>query len=147
MNKAQRIRINGAHVALPTGIAQTDVLIHGKTIAQIGIPAGSPYDESVDASGLLLMPGVVDTHVHFREPGLTHKEDLRTGTRAAAKGGVTTIVEMPNTVPPAVTVEGIRHKLKLGSEQCVTNYGFYIAATHDNIEELKNADGVALGIK
>jgi dihydroorotase len=86
-----------------------------------------------------LLPGVIDDQVHFREPGLTHKEDLRTASRACAKGGVTTFLEMPNTVPNATTQRRLDEKRALAAEKSLVNYGFYIGATAHNIEELRNA--------
>ncbi len=86
-----------------------------------------------------MLPGVVDAHVHFRDPGLTHKEDLRTATRACAKGGVTSFLEMPNTKPLTITCERLHEKLALASEKSLVNYGFYLGATIGNLEELKLA--------
>lgn len=103
-------------------------------------------DQVVDCSGLHLMPGVIDDQVHFREPGLTHKEDLATASHACAAGGVTSYLEMPNTKPPAVTVEGVRAKDRIAAEKSLVNYGFYIGATPDNVEQLKAATDVP-GIK
>ena len=94
-----RTLIRHARVVLPDEIAEVDVLLDGGTIASIGAPASTRADEVVDARGLHLIPGVVDDQVHFRDPGLTHKEDLFTASRACAKGGVTTFLEMPNTIP------------------------------------------------
>jgi dihydroorotase len=82
---------------------------------------------------------VIDDQVHFREPGLTHKEDLATASRACAKGGVTTFLEMPNTVPPAITQARLEDKLALAAQKSIVNYGFYIGATPDNVDELKRA--------
>src|SRR5690606_40099944 len=96
-------------------------------------------DEVVDAAGLHLIPGVIDDQVHFREPGLTHKEDLHTASRACAKGGVTSFLEMPNTKPATITVDALHAKLALAAEKSLVNYGFYIGATSTNLEELKKA--------
>ena len=96
-------------------------------------------DETIHAEDLFLLPGVVDAHVHFRDPGLTHKEDLRTATRACAKGGVTSFLEMPNTKPLTITCERLHEKLALASEKSLVNYGFYLGATIGNLEELKLA--------
>ncbi len=94
-----KTRIKNATVVLPEGCCRTSVMIEGHRIADID-PAGQiAVDETVDATGLYLLPGVIDDQVHFREPGLTHKEDLRHATRACAKGGVTSFFEMPNTQP------------------------------------------------
>src|SRR6187431_1881070 len=92
-------------VVLPTGGEQLNVLIDGPRIAAIDAAEHADADERVDARGLHLLPGVVDDQVHFREPGLTHKEDFQHATRACAKGGVTTFLEMPNTDPATITVE------------------------------------------
>ncbi len=138
--------IRNAQCVLPDGTRQTDVLIDGTQIAAIDPPVGLTVDETIDATGLHLLPGVVDDQVHFRDPGLTHKEDLHTGSLACAKGGVTTFLEMPNTSPPAITQEGINHKLDIAASKCVVNYGFYIGATPDNVDDLRTAQRVS-GIK
>jgi dihydroorotase len=91
----------------------------------------------IDALGKYLLPGVIDDHVHFREPGLTHKADIYTESKAAVAGGVTSYMEMPNTVPNTTTVDLLEEKFKLASERSLANYSFYIGATNENIEELK----------
>ncbi|MBI2479337.1 MAG: dihydroorotase [Planctomycetia bacterium] len=96
-------------------------------------------DHVVDGKGLHLLPGVIDDQVHFREPGLTHKEDLYTASRACAKGGVTTFLEMPNTNPNTISQEALESKLAMAAGKCLVNYGFYIGATPDNVNELKHA--------
>jgi dihydroorotase len=134
-----RTLIRHATCVLPTGSARVDVLIDGRTILDLNPPATTHADEIVDATGLHLLPGVVDDQVHFREPGLTHKEDLRTATRACAKGGVTSFLEMPNTKPTTTTCDRLAEKLALASEKCLVNFGFYIGATPDNVPELQRA--------
>jgi len=124
---------------LPQEVVQTSVLIDGRTIAAIDPAIQTTADEVVDATGLTLLPGVIDDQVHFREPGLTAKEDLRTATRACAKGGVTTFLEMPNTVPTTTSLERLHEKLALAAEKCLVNYGFYIGATADNLDQLQQA--------
>lgn len=131
--------IRHATVVLPTGSQKMSVLIEGSKIAALDVAVHAKADEVVDAAGLHLLPGVVDSHVHFREPGLTHKEDLHTASRACAKGGVTTFLEMPNTKPPATTQERLHEKLALAAEKSLVNYGFYIGATPSNVEELRTA--------
>ncbi|MDB4731832.1 amidohydrolase family protein, partial [bacterium] len=126
-----RVLIQNAHVVLPTGIKQVDVLIEGQKILGIDPPQNSPADEVIDATGLHLLPGVIDDQVHFREPGLEHKEDLHTGSLACAKGGITTFLEMPNTNPTTTTHEALEDKLHRASQKSVVNYGFYIGATGD----------------
>ena len=96
--------------------------------------------EIIDASGLYLIPGVIDDQVHFREPGLTHKGDITTESRAAVAGGVTTFMEMPNTNPQAVTQEILEEKYKRASEISAANYSFYMGATNDNLEEVLKTD-------
>ena len=97
--------IKNATVVLPGELVDVSVVIEDETIADIDAAIQVPVDHVVDATGLHLIPGVVDDQVHFREPGLTHKEDLAHASRACAKGGVTTFLEMPNTRPSAVTMD------------------------------------------
>lgn len=132
-----RTLIRNAKCVLPDGVQQVDVLIEDSTIIGIDPPATAAADETVDASGLHLIPGVIDDQVHFRDPGLEHKEDLHTGSLACAKGGVTTFLEMPNTKPATITPEALDAKLQRAADRCVVNYGFYIGATPDNVETLK----------
>lgn len=131
--------IRHARVVLPHGIEQTDVLIEDARIATVDAAIQARADVTIDATGLHLLPGVVDDQVHFREPGLTHKEDLAHASRACAKGGVTTFLEMPNTVPNATTQARLDEKLALAAEKSLVNYGFYIGATPHNLAELKAA--------
>jgi dihydroorotase len=131
--------IRYADVVFPSEIVRTNVLVQDAAIVEIDAAEHTRADEVLDARGLHLLPGVVDDQVHFREPGLTHKEDLAHASRACAKGGVTTFLEMPNTIPAAVTQSLIEDKLKLASQTSLVNYGFYIGATPHNIEDLKSA--------
>jgi dihydroorotase len=124
---------------MPSGSERFGVVIDGERIAEIDPAPQLSVDEIIDASGLYLLPGVVDDQVHFREPGLTHKEDLSHASRACAKGGVTTFLEMPNTVPAATTQIRLEEKLALAARKSLVNYGFYIGATPDNLQELKQA--------
>ncbi len=102
----------------------------------------------IDASGLYLMPGVIDEHVHFREPGLTQKADILTESRAAVAGGVTSFMEMPNTMPQTTTQELLKQKYDLASRKSAANFAFYIGATNDNIEEITKTDPkMVCGIK
>src|SRR6188508_2451143 len=126
-----------AQVVLPDGIESVSVVIEDDRIADIDPAAQLAADETIDASGLYLLPGVIDDQVHFREPGLTHKEDLATASRACAKGGITTFLEMPNTSPTTTTQERLEEKLALASQKSLVNYVFYIGATADNVAELK----------
>lgn len=95
-----------------------------------------PADEIINAEGCHLLPGVIDTHVHFREPGLTHKADIESESRAAAAGGVTTFLDMPNNTPQTTTIEALRDKLELAYNKSHVNFGFYIGATNSNLSEI-----------
>ncbi|TNF44312.1 MAG: dihydroorotase [Bacteroidetes bacterium] len=121
------------------------VLISEELIFKI-FPHAIPSDfdlkdvEVIDASGLYLIPGVIDDQVHFREPGLTHKGDITTESRAAVAGGVTTFMEMPNTNPQAVTQELLEQKYKRAEEVSAANFSFYMGATNDNLDEVLKTD-------
>jgi dihydroorotase len=132
-------------------IFRSDLLIKDDIIFAIGsadlmnVPKGS---EIIEATGLLLIPGVIDDQVHFREPGLTHKGDIHSESRAAVAGGVTSFMDMPNTNPQTVTIDLLNSKYSLGSESSFTNYSFYIGATNTNLNEvLKVEPSEVCGIK
>lgn len=118
------------------------VLMSGQQIKAVGEgEIGNAYDyDVIDASGLLLLPGVIDCHVHFREPGVTDKADLSTESRAAVAGGVTSFFEMPNTQPQTVTLELLEQKMELAAQKSLANYSFFLGASNDNINEIVNAD-------
>ena len=97
-------------------------------------------DEVIDATGLYLLPGVIDDHVHMREPGLTQKADMDTETRAAAAGGVTSVMDMPNVKPQTTSLELLEERYRLGAQKCHVNFGFYLGATSDNLEDIKQVD-------
>jgi dihydroorotase len=128
--------IRGASCVLPGKIEVMDVLLADGKI-HLSPPQTASCDQVIDAKGLHLLPGVIDDQVHFRDPGLTHKEDLRTGSMACAKGGVTSFLEMPNTTPNTVTEEALINKLAIGDEKSLVNYGFYIGATPQNVDVLQ----------
>lgn len=105
-------------------------------------------DKIIDASGLWLIPGVIDDQVHFREPGLIHKGDIYNESRAAAAGGVTSYMEMPNTIPQTTTQQALAEKFEIAAEKSLINYSFYMGATNDNIDELvKTNPKTVCGIK
>ncbi len=104
------------------------------------IPTLDESIEEIDAAGKLLVPGVIDCHVHFREPGLTHKADLSTESRAAVAGGVTSYFEMPNTLPNTITLELLEEKFRLAEVKSLPNFSFFLGASNDNIVEIVNAD-------
>lgn len=134
-----RTLIRNSTVVLPDATAVAHILIADGKIAEIDPAVHSRYDESIDARGLHLIPGIIDDQVHFREPGLTHKEDISTASRACAKGGVTTYLEMPNTLPTTTSNAALHAKLDLAARNSLVNYGFYVGATLDNLHELKTA--------
>ena len=92
--------------------------------------------EHIDATGLTILPGVIDTQVHFREPGIEHKEDLQSGSLAAVMGGVTGVFEMPNTKPPTTTAEAIEDKVARATNRMHCDFAFYVGGTHENAEQL-----------
>lgn len=134
-----RTLVKNASVVFPDRVEQASVLIDGDTIADIDPPPTITVDETIDAEGLHLMPGVIDDQVHFRQPGLEHKEDLAHASRACAAGGVTTFLEMPNTNPSTTTCQRLIEKNALGREHSIVNFGFYMGATIDNLDELQQA--------
>ena len=119
------------------------VVVEDKFISEI-IEGGDftpmANDNVIDATGLYLFPGVIDDHVHFREPGLTHKADIATESRTAAAGGVTSYMEMPNTVPQTTTLELLDEKFRLGAEKSRVNYSFFFGATNNNVDLLSQLD-------
>ncbi len=134
-----RTLIKNADVVLPTELTRVDVVLENGCIADLSPGAGLRVDATIDAAGHTLLPGVIDDQVHFREPGLTHKEDLESASRACAKGGVTTFLEMPNTKPTTTTVARLHEKLALAGTKSRVNYGFYMGATPANVAELAAA--------
>ena len=119
---------------------QADVLINGKKIERIDSDISDPQAEVIDIEGKWLIPGMIDDQVHFREPGLTHKANIYTESRAAVAGGITSFMEMPNTKPNAVTQELLQDKYDIASESSIANYSFFMGATNDNIEEVLRTD-------
>jgi dihydroorotase len=131
------------------GTGVRDIAVTNGRVAAIGSFAPGSAAEVIDCKGLHILPGVIDTQVHFREPGLTHKEDLETGSRSAAMGGVTAVFEMPNTDPLTVTEQAFSAKLKRGRHRMHCDFAFFIGGTRDNVEqlpELERAPGCA-GVK
>lgn len=120
-------------------VTEGDVLIDGPRIAQIG-KAISHTGRTIDAAGRFLIPGAIDDQVHFREPGLTHKATIYTESRAAVAGGVTSYMEMPNTIPPAFTQELLEEKYERARRDSLANYSFYMGTSNDNLEELLRTD-------
>lgn len=129
-----------------------DIVIEGEQIAAV-LPASSLHatfdaQHSIDATGCYVLPGIIDSHVHFREPGLTEKGDMESESRAAAAGGVTTVFDMPNTVPQTTTLEALSDKRQRAAHSCHVNYAFFFGATNDNYPLFAQLDTHAIpGIK
>lgn len=119
------------------------VVIEGETIAEVlsgNEEPQSPCHEIIDAHQHYLLPGIIDDHVHFREPGLTHKADIATESRAAAAGGVTSFMDMPNVLPQTTTLEALEQKFESGAANSLVNYSFYFGATNNNVALLRSLD-------
>ena len=137
MNDNFDLLISGGSVYLPNNkIEESDIGIKDSKILAIGNLQNKKYKTKIDAKNLLIMPGAIDSQVHFREPGLTHKEDIFCGTKGAVLGGITTIFEMPNTKPSTTNKEALDEKLKIAHKHAHCNYSFFMGAAKENIEKL-----------
>jgi len=125
-------------------ILKGDILIRNGVIEEIGEVAGTGQEEIIDATGKYVIPGVIDGQVHFRDPGLTHKADLYTESKAAVAGGVTSFIEMPNTKPNTLTLELLEEKYKLASTKSLANFGFLLGVNSENIDEVIQLDTESL---
>lgn len=136
-----QIVLKQATALLENGFRHVDLLIDGPYIAQIAheiaVPAGATV---IDCSGKLVIPGLIDAHVHFRQPGMEQKATIASESRAAALGGVTSFMDMPNTFPATTTIAALHDKMALAARDSVINYGFHLGASHDNLEEIKRVD-------
>lgn len=137
--------IYNADIANEGRLTRGYIVIDDEIIAEVGEgePAAAVMaecDVRNDVDGALVMPGVIDDQVHFRDPGLTHKADIATESAAAVAGGVTSYMDMPNTVPPTVTIDALEAKNRRAQEVSVANYGFFIGATNDNLKTLMAVD-------
>ena len=129
--------IKGGRIVTPESTFEADIAVRDGSIVSCGDPTTMPRaSEVIDAGGRFVLPGAIDSHVHFREPGYTHKESWQTGTAAAAAGGVTTVFEMPNTNPPTGSVAALEEKLDLAGRQAHVDFGIYGLLDEDNIDEL-----------
>ena len=138
-----RTVIQGATIVNEGKVFDGSIAIEDSKIAKIVEGTNSPEagaDEVIDASGCFVIPGVIDDHVHFREPGLTEKADIESESRAAAAGGVTSYFDMPNTVPQTTTIEALEEKFSIASRKSHVNYSFFFGATNDNTELFRQLD-------
>lgn len=141
--------VRGGMVVTPGGTVRVDIGAREGKIVAIGDLGGAPAAQTIEARGLHVLPGVIDSQVHFREPGLIHKEDLATGTAAAVLGGVTSVMEMPNTEPPTTTAELLLEKLAAARGRARCDHAFFIGASGDNLDDLDDLEQMAgcAGIK
>lgn len=137
--------IRNAHLINEGQIFLADVFIQNGIIAKIGNSLDFKADKIIDAEGKYLMPGVIDDQVHFREPGLTHKAELYTESKAAVAGGITSFMEMPNTKPQTLTQELLEQKYQRAKEVSLANYSFFMGASNDNLEEVLKTDPKTVG--
>ena len=143
-----RTLIKDAMVVNEGQVQRASVLIENETIAGIFTSHVPSADTIIDATGKWLLPGVIDDHVHFRDPGLTHKADMQSEGLAAAAGGVTTVFDMPNCVPQTVTIDALNDKFTHAAQTCLVNHSFYLGATHSNIDQIEKLDPeTACGVK
>ncbi len=139
MNK---VLIKNAQIVNEGIIVKGDVFIENDLIVEIGgsISAKTGDTQIIEANGKYLMPGLIDDQVHFREPGLTHKATIATESKAAVAGGITSFIEMPNTVPQATTIEKLEEKFSIAKKTSWANYSFMFGGTNDNLEEILKVD-------
>jgi len=143
-----RILIKNARIVNENKIFESDVLLQNETILRIDRDISDDNAKHIDIAGNLLLPGVIDDQVHFREPGLTHKGNIASESRAAVAGGITTFMEQPNTNPQTTTIERLEEKFAMAKASSFANYSFLFGGTNDNLEEIKRLDKNACsGIK
>lgn len=140
MSKTYDLIIRGGTIATPTKKEEADIGVKDGQIAAIGDLAGDVGEKVISARGLHVLPGVIDTQVHFREPGMIHKEDLASGSLAAIMGGVTAVFEMPNTNPPTVNAKRLKDKLALAKGRMWCDHAFYMGASPENVDDLKKLE-------
>ena len=145
------ILIKGGHIVNEGRTFDGDIVIEDGNIADVLTPQSSPLNSpstTIDATGCYVLPGIIDDHVHFREPGLTDKADIESESRAAAAGGVTSYFDMPNCVPQTTTPEALEEKFRLAAEKSHVNYSFFYGATNDNADTFSRLDATRIpGIK
>jgi len=136
----ERILIKNGKLVNDGSIFESDLLIEGNTIKRIDADISDTTARIVDAANKYILPGIIDDQVHFREPGLTHKGNIESESRAAVAGGITTFMEQPNTNPQTTTIEKLEQKFEMGAKSAYANYSFLFGGTNDNLEELKKLD-------
>jgi len=137
--------IKNAQLVNEGNIYQSDVLIEDKIIKQIAAKINVEADKIIDAEGLHLLPGVIDDQVHFREPGLTHKANIYTESKATVAGGITSFMEMPNTNPQTLTQKLLEDKYQIAAQSSIANYTFFMGASNDNLEEVLKTNPKTVG--
>ncbi len=140
----QKILIKNAHIVNEGSIIQADVCLQDGLIQSIGHELAQKDSQIIDANGQYLLPGIIDGQVHFREPGLTHKGDLYTESKAAVAGGVCSFIDMPNTVPNVLKMSVLQEKYALAAQKSLANFGFFLGVNNDNLDEVLGLDLTAL---
>lgn len=138
----KRILIHNATIVNEGQSVKGSIVIEDGRIAEVLTnwkPLSAPCDETIDATGCYLLPGIIDDHVHFRDPGLTHKADILTESRAAAAGGVTSIMDMPNTNPVTTTLDALNAKLDLLNEKCIVNHSLLLRRNKRQLQRIRQA--------
>lgn len=144
----RKILLKNARIVNEGSIREGDLLIEGDRIGRIGGDLSEEHARVIDLKGSYLLPGLIDDQVHFRQPGLTHKGDIASESRAAIAGGITSYMEQPNTVPQTTTLEKLEEKFEMAAASSYANYSFLLGGTNDNLEEIKRLDKNACsGIK
>lgn len=148
MSTKSDLLIRNAHVVNEGSIQQADVQVHAGRIIKIAASIDVEATTQIDAQGKYLLPGMIDDQVHFREPGLTHKGNIATESRAAVAGGITSYMEMPNTTPPTLDAEALEAKCESAAQGSLANYAFYLGASNDNLAQVSAIDPNSIaGIK
>jgi dihydroorotase (multifunctional complex type) len=145
MSDRQRL-IRGSQVITQQGVSQADILIQGEWIIAVAPDLEAGQAEVIEAQGFYALPGAIDAHVHFRDPGATHKEDFTSGSQAALAGGVTTVLDMPNTPLPTDSPDAFEEKARMAAAKACCDFGLFIGATGENAEQVAGVAGAA-GLK
>ena len=140
-----KLLIKNAKIVNEGSVFESDVLVENKLIKKISNSINEEYDKIIDAKGLHLLPGIIDDQVHFREPGLTHKANIYTESKAAVAGGITSFMEMPNTKPQTLTQKLLEEKFKIGDKKSLANFTFFMGVSNNNIDEVLKTDPKKVG--